>query len=163
MKKLFVIAFAGAMLSACSHGPKKDEPLGFKAGMTVEDVRSRVQLGDEEPSLFYKDETTAEASKIDTDVAQPRTHYLFFFKEGKLRKISTNYSGKENIEKVEAYLNQVANCKRVDEEDKYGDRSYYCYYYNPDKSSQQLATFVKVKSPIKNDAPWLGIEYTFMQ
>lgn len=163
MKKLLVVVCAGAILSACSHGPKKDEPLGFKAGMTIEDVRSRVQLEDEEPSIFYKNETTAKADKIDADVAQPKTSYLFFFKEGKLRKISTNYSGKENIEKVENYLNQVANCRRVDKENQYGDRSYYCGYYNPEKSNQQLASFVKVKSPIKNDAPWLGIEYTFME
>ena len=163
MNKLFVIVFAGAMLSACSHGPKKDEPLGLKAGMTIEDVRSRIQLKNEEPSIAYSNETTANADKIDTDVALPRTPYLFTFHEGKLKGISAYYSGQENIEKVENYLNQVTDCKRIDEENQDGDRYYKCYYHGTNKSGQQLANFFKFKSPIKNDVPWLAIEYTFME
>lgn len=163
MKKLFVIVFAGAMLSACSHGPKKDEPLGFKTGMTVEDVRSRVQLVDERPSIFYKNETIAKADKIDADVAPSKDSYSFSFKDGKLSEISAVYSGKENIEKVENYLNQVANCQRVDKENESGGRTYYCGYYDPERSNQRLASFAKFNSILENNTPMLSITYTFMK
>lgn len=130
--------------------------------MTIEDVRALVKFKREYPSDFDDNETIAIAEKIDTDVAQPELNYVFSFRDGKLKRLSAHYKGKENIEKAESYLNQIANCQRVDKENEYGDRIYYCYYHNPEKNKQELAIFAKVKSPLKNDAPWAGIDYTFM-
>ena len=163
MKKLLVIICAGTMLSACTYGPKKDEPLGLKAGMTIEDVRSRIQLKDEEPSIFNNNETTAKADKIDTDVAQPKIPYAFTFHEGKLKGVFAYYSGQEDIEKVENYLNQVTDCERIDEENQDGIRDYDCYYHGTNKGGQQLANFFTFKSPIKDYEPWLTIVYMFME
>lgn len=162
MKRLITATIMGIALTGCTSGPKQNEPLGFKIGMTTDDVRKIVNLTDYEQTnngrINY-----AKSGKIEADPVQPEYNYLYTFHGEKLNMITASYKGKENVQKAEEYLNKVANCEKTDSAE--GQlRRYTCYEYGARKGdySHILAEFSEFTSSMTGETS-ATIQYVYQK